>query len=157
MSQPMSREAAVERFLQLRPAVLAKMDESVPPDLAAEFESITIQQLRAVVCLAAGGLTMHDLAARLRISGPTTCALADRLVVRGLAERAADPADRRVVRLALSPRGDELARRYGESRRKAVASLFERLSDQQVAAWLEIMETLAVAPARPDALVGAPR
>jgi DNA-binding MarR family transcriptional regulator len=143
VSRESDREAAVDRFVQLRPAVLAKMHESVPPELSAEFESITVHQLKALVALPDEGLTMHELACTLGITGATTCALADRLVAQGLAVRTADPADRRVVRLRASERGAELAGRHRQARRRSVAALFELLSDEQVAAWLDIMETLA--------------
>jgi DNA-binding MarR family transcriptional regulator len=60
-----------------------------------------------------------------------------------LADRRADPADRRVVRLAPTPEGMAVAERYRDNQRRAVAALLNRLSDAQVAAWLDIMETLA--------------
>ncbi len=36
-----------------------------------------------------------------------------------------------------------MAERYRQAQRRAVAALLERLSDAQVDAWLDIMETLA--------------
>ncbi len=146
MSRESEREAAVDRFVQLRPAVLAKMHESVPPELSAEFESITVHQLKALVALPAEGMTMHELARSLGITGATACSLADRLVAQDLAVRATDPTDRRVVRLRPSERGAELAGRHRQARRRSVAALFELLSDEQVAAWIDIMETLAGVP-----------
>ncbi len=146
---PQGREAAVDRYLELKAAVVARMNDSVDAELRAEFEAITVHQLKALECLPADGLTMHELACKLGVTGATACALADRLVAQGLAERRADSLDRRVVRLCLSASGASLAERHRRARRQRVIALFERLSDEQVVAYLEIMETLAAEPAEP--------
>lgn len=138
-----SRAAAVDRFVQLRPVVLARMTASVPPELRAGFESITRRQLQALDVLPATGLTMRELASALGVSGATATVLGDRLVAQGLAVRDTDAADRRVVRLAPSPQGSALIGRYREAQRRAVAALLDSLTDEQVTAWLDIMQTLA--------------
>jgi DNA-binding MarR family transcriptional regulator len=160
---PRRRDRVVERFLELRPTVLARMQASVPADLQAELGTATPHQLQALVLLPEDGLTMHDLAGRLRISGPAACTLADRLVSQDLAQRLASPGDRRIVRLAPTDKGRALAERYREAQRRAVAALLRSLDDRQVAAWVDIMETLAgddepeeAAPAS-RSLVGARR
>ncbi|SRR5579875_1567631 len=141
------RAAAVERFLELRPTVVARMQASVPDELQAELKPITLHQLQALSSLPAEGMTMHELASSLKVSGATASSLADRLVAQGLVRRTTDPTDRRVVRLVPSPKGRSLARRHREAQRRAVAGLLDLLSDDQVAAWLDIMETLAAAGA----------
>ena len=137
------RDEAVERFVRLRPAVLALMAASTPPELRAGFESVTGRQLQALNVLPESGLTMSELAASLGVSGATASVLSDRLVAQGLAVRGTDPADRRIVRLAPSPAGTALAVRYREAQRRAVAAMLDRLTDEQVTAWLDIMQTLA--------------
>lgn len=137
------RDDAVERFVRLRPAVLARMTASVPAELRAEFESVTGRQIQALNALPAAGLTMRELASSLGVTGATASVLGDRLVSQDLAVRSPDPADRRVVRLAPTPRGTELAARYRQAQRAAVASLFHALTDEQVEAWLDIMQTVA--------------
>jgi DNA-binding MarR family transcriptional regulator len=137
------RDEAVERFVQLRPAVLARMTASTPPELRAEFENVTGRQLQGLNVLPEAGLTMSELASSLGVSGATASVLSDRLVSQGLAVRGTDPADRRIVRLAPSSRGTALAARYREAQRRAVAALLDCLTDEQVTAWLDIMQTLA--------------
>lgn len=139
----MDREVAIERLVDLRPAVRARMTASVPPELRAEWKSVTAHQLRALGLLPAGGLTMHQLAAQIGVSPATASVLADRLVGQGLAERVDDPSDRRVVRLVATGTGSSLAARHREAQRRAFGILLDRLSDEQVVAWLEIMEVLA--------------
>jgi DNA-binding MarR family transcriptional regulator len=137
------RAQIVARVVELRPVVLALMRESVPDELQAGFGHATGRQLQALACLPGDGMTMGELAAFLRVSGAAASVLADRLVGQDLAVRDADPSDRRVVRLVPTPEGMALAERYRENQRRAVAALLDRLSDAQVVAWLDVMETLA--------------
>lgn len=71
------------------------------------FDSgLTMQQLRALVLLAASGrLPQGELAQRLGVGVATVTGLVDRLVARGLVERTEDPRDRRVRRAGLSAAG----------------------------------------------------
>jgi DNA-binding MarR family transcriptional regulator len=137
------RAQILSRVVELRPVVLALMRESVPDELQAGFGHATSRQLQALARLPADGMTMGELAAFLRVSGAAASVLADRLVGQGLAMRHADPGDRRVVRLVPTPEGVALADRYRENQRRGVAALLDRLSDAQVVAWLNVMETLA--------------
>ena len=137
------RGQIVARVAELRPAVLALMRESAPDELEAGFGHVTGRQLQALARLPADGLAIGELAGFLRVSGAAASVLADRLAEQGLAVRHADPEDRRVVRLAPTPAGVALAGRYRAYQRRGVAALLDRLSDAQVAAWLDVMETLA--------------
>lgn len=74
------------------------------------FDSgLTMQQFRVLLLLAEDGPLPHsDLAQALGVGLATVTGLVDRLVARGLAVRAADPADRRVRLAGLSPEGAAL-------------------------------------------------
>ena len=137
------RAQIVARVVELRPAVLALMRESAPDELEAGFGHVTGRQLQALARLPGDGLAIGELAAFLRVSGAAASVLADRLAEQGLAVRHADPEDRRVVRLAPTPEGVALADQYRAYQRRGIAALLGRLSDAQVAAWLDVMETLA--------------
>jgi DNA-binding MarR family transcriptional regulator len=139
---PAWRAQVVARIAELRPAVLALMRESVPDELQG-FGQATSRQLQALARLPLEGMTMGELAAFLKVTGAAASVLADRLVAQGLAVRHPDPGDRRVVRLAPTSEGIAMAERYRDNQRHAVAMLLDRLSDAQVAAWLDIMEALA--------------
>jgi DNA-binding MarR family transcriptional regulator len=151
------RAQIVARVVELRPMVLALMRESAPDELDAGFGHVTGRQLQALARLPGDGLTMGEMAAFLRVSGAAASVLADRLVDQGLAARDADPSDRRVVRLVPTPQGAALADRYREYQLRGVAALLDRLTDAQVAAWLDVMETLASGrgPATPAAAAPA--
>jgi DNA-binding MarR family transcriptional regulator len=139
---PAWRAQAVTRLAELRPVVLSLMRESVPEELQG-YGQATGRQLQALASLPGNGATMGELAAFLKVTGAAASVLAERLVAQGLADRHPDPGDRRVVRLAPTPQGTAVAKRYRDNQRRAVAALLDRLSDAQAVAWLDIMETLA--------------
>jgi DNA-binding MarR family transcriptional regulator len=144
------RAQIVARVVELRPMVLALMRESVPDELQG-FGQATGRQLQALALLPKDGMTMGELAALLKVTGAAASVLADRLVAHGLAIRQTAPGDRRVVRLAPTPEGIAVAERYRDNQRRAVTALLDRLSDAQVAAWLDIVETLAAGDSHPAA------
>jgi MarR family transcriptional regulator for hemolysin len=53
------------------------------------------------------GLSQVQLAALIGIEGPTLARHLDKLSADGLVERRRDPLDRRIVRVALTPRGEQ--------------------------------------------------
>lgn len=137
------RGEAVNRFVALWPIVQAKANAAVLAEAEARLGSVTSRQLQALSELPQDAATMRELAARLQISGAAACSLADRLVAHGLTERRTDPADRRIVRLALTARGRALAQRHGARQRRAAAAWLSRLDDAQLATFLAALEILA--------------
>jgi DNA-binding MarR family transcriptional regulator len=86
-----------------------------------DFE-LSASQLATLMLLdAEGGSTVGDLAADLGRPLSATSRLLDQLVRRGLVGRQEDERDRRVKRVALAPRGQELVR--GVQRRRSEAQL----------------------------------
>jgi DNA-binding MarR family transcriptional regulator len=77
--------------------------------------------------------------------------MADRLVRLGLVERLSDPTDRRLVRVALSPRGAEIFQLREAAWRGAVARALEGLSDAECATLVRLLERAAGIPAAEDA------
>ncbi len=66
---------------------------------------LTPQQYRILKLAGAGGERSARLAERLTVAKPTLTATADGLVAAGYMRRDAEPGDRRVVRLCLTPAG----------------------------------------------------
>jgi DNA-binding MarR family transcriptional regulator len=84
----------------------------------------------------AGPLTLGELAAHERVRPPTVTAAVGRLEERGLVVRHADPDDRRVARVEITPEGRKLLAR---NRSRKTAFLAKRLdaldrSDREVLA-----------------------
>jgi DNA-binding MarR family transcriptional regulator len=65
--------------------------------------------LRSIKRLDAGqGVMVSELSGQLKVSSPFITQMTNSLVKQGLADRSPDPADRRAVRLRVTPRGNQL-------------------------------------------------
>lgn len=87
------------------------------------------------------GLAMADLAERTLATGPTLTRVVDKLVSTAAVYREVDPADRRRVRVYLSPRGRALHKRVAVKVREAERELLERTGDPGAA--LTLLDELA--------------
>ncbi len=152
---PLSRQELVERFLELRPALARRFAAARSPELRGELGSVTVHQLEVLHGLAAGDVTMSQLARRLDISESAATDVADRLVRQGLAERRSDPRDRRVVVLALSEEGRRIIGRIERQRRKMAESILGALSDAELRDLLGLIEVM-VAGSPPAAITDRP-
>lgn len=78
-----------------------------------------------------GPITMGQLSKELIVPLSTATRIVDRLVEGGLAQRVADPADRRVVRVTLSEEGRKLCRVMHEYMRQHVGQLLSPLKAEE--------------------------
>ena len=74
-----------------------------------------------------GALAMGDLARRVAVTEKTVTGLVDRLQRDGLVDRVRDAADRRVIHVALTPRGEVLSRRMDAEVLHALTRLLGQL------------------------------
>jgi DNA-binding MarR family transcriptional regulator len=95
--------------------VMERIDAGVSP-----------QQYRMLKLIGAGGERSARLAEKLAVAKPTLTSTADSLVAAGLAFREAEPGDRRVVRLRLTPAGLAAVARADD----AYGEWFDGLLDQ---------------------------
>ena len=108
------------------------------------------QQAMAIKHLdAERGLTMSQLAQRLHCDNSNVTGIADRLEAAGLAERRADPADRRVKTLVLTERGAAVRSAY-DARLGTVPPELRALSDADAEQLMAIMQRATRASAAPD-------
>lgn len=144
-----NRDQLLERFMELAPGVRRAFDVRPGPAERSEWLSLTGHQLEALAALHEGSLTMRALCDRLDISESAGTALSDRLVARGMVARETDPADRRVVRLALTDEARAMVERYRRTKRARVAELFSSLRRDDIEHLVRIYETL-VSVSAPD-------
>lgn len=90
------RAARLHRQLMLR----AFAEHGLPPG----------QALCLRIVAAHGGATQREIGDLLQVSPPTVTSMLKRMEAHRLVVRDADPADRRITRVRLAPRGDELER-----------------------------------------------
>lgn len=103
---PTSGVRLVRALTRATRAVVARVEPVV------KAEGLTLDQWLAIEALAGTrGRTMADLATDTELTGPTLTRVVDKLVLSALAYREVDPADRRKVRVYLSPRGRGAYRR----------------------------------------------
>jgi DNA-binding MarR family transcriptional regulator len=114
--------------------------------LAAVEESLTVPQFRMLVVLETGGPTnLSRLAEQLAVNPSTAMRMIDRLVAAGMVERAHDPADRRVVKLALTKTGSHAVREVTESRQAEIARIVEAMAPTHRGAMIQALQAFSEA------------
>jgi DNA-binding MarR family transcriptional regulator len=139
------REELVSRIVELAPAMRRAFDVRPRAEERTTWLPLTGHQLDALAALDAASLTMRELCDRLDITESAGTALSDRLVARGMVTRQADPADRRVVRLALSDTARQMVDGYRRSKQDRIARTLSALDDDDLAALVRIYETVVAA------------
>ncbi|MGH7758818.1 MAG: MarR family winged helix-turn-helix transcriptional regulator [Candidatus Dormibacteria bacterium] len=136
-------ESQVEQILALQPQLLRSINPPPPPELQARLGSVTPPQLEILGQLPKEGTPMRRFAEAMGISGAAATQMANRMIHQGLAQRRYDPRDRRTVSLAPTALGRELADALRAWRREAAEQLLQHLSEEQVAAFLEVIATIS--------------
>ena len=89
---------------------------------------LTVSQSNAMLALQGlGRATMNEFAVEMRLHGTTMTRMVDALIEKGLVERMPDAEDRRIVRVALSPAGQEMAERLQVSKRELLSSALAQI------------------------------
>jgi DNA-binding MarR family transcriptional regulator len=121
-----ARTQAVDRAMAAYERFHERMVALNSPDLVDT--SLTLAQLKAIyVVVAAGPLSMGALSERLGTALSTTSGTVDRLVRRGLLERAEDPDDRRQVIVGATDEAREQLEHFSELSRARMRDLLLRL------------------------------
>ncbi len=95
--------------------------------------------------LDAAPLSLRDLAARLAISPQGALKIVDEMVAKDYVLRQADPADGRVTRLTLAPRGRKAIAAAKRCHRRFEARLAEQLGQRRVADTRAVLAEIAAA------------
>lgn len=109
-------------------------------------DEVDLMQLRVLVLIATRGAASLKAVVETTGAHPSrasrTC---DRLVSKGLVSRTSDPADRRSLRLTLTPAGERIVRRVRRARRAAIAPALSAMSPHARADLLRALEDFAAA------------
>jgi DNA-binding MarR family transcriptional regulator len=106
--------------------------------VAVSAQSITavedvadLLQVRALVVVASqGSVSLSELSEAMNIHLTRASRLCDRLVLKGLVNRADDPANRRQLTLTLTPDGEQVVQEVMRRRREAIGSILDRMREQ---------------------------
>ncbi len=86
-----------------------------------------------------GSMKMKDIAGELNISLPAATGMIDRLHHMGLVKREFDLKDRRIVKIALTPKGKRILDNTKENRKKAIEDVFSERSAKERENYLNIV------------------
>jgi DNA-binding MarR family transcriptional regulator len=132
-----------EVFQHLRRIVKAL--ELFSKEVDARF-GLTAPQLWALWELGKEGpLALKDLSARLHVHPSTMVGVVDRLEAKGLAARKPDPADRRRVRLTLTPAGRALRKKAPHPAQGRLRTALQEMPDTQIKDLHKALSTLVKA------------
>lgn len=132
----------LDEVLTATRALIAMLTRTLGP-LA---QDLSAAQYRTLVVLASHGpQRLVDVAQRLQAAPSTAGRMCDRLVRKGLVQRRRVSADRRIVRVSLSPAGREALDAATERRRQAIAGMLSRLTPAGQRAAAETLRALTAA------------
>jgi DNA-binding MarR family transcriptional regulator len=119
---------------------LGRLLESVDTLCLASLD-ITVSQGYSVMALPRDGVVgMGALGEALGVAPSTATRMVDQLVAKRLVERRSAPEDRRAVRVALTPRGQELRRQLGKATASCFLGALDKISREQQSATIEALE-----------------
>ena len=126
--------------------------------LSSEFHnqlrrrSIGVPVWRVLASLSGSkGETVTGLAEVCLLQQPTMTKLLDRMVRDGLVTRAQDAGDRRVVRVALTPKGSDLAEELIAAARQHEAAVLARFPEMEAVQLKALLRSVPERGARPNA------
>ncbi|OIK28415.1 MarR family winged helix-turn-helix transcriptional regulator [Streptomyces malaysiense] len=120
--------------------------------LAAVEDRATVAQFRMLVVLSTRGTTkLVELAELLQVAPSTAMRMVDRLIATGLADRRANPANRRETLLTLTEEGRRVVEDVTAKRRAEIAAIVERLRPTERLALIEALGAFNRAGGEPQA------
>ena len=148
---PTARDAQARRLRGLLVRLSRHRPMRDPIAAACKGLDLTPAQIHIVLWLGADGpLTMGELARRVAVTEKTITGVVDRLERDLLVQRERDPADRRVVRVRLAPRGLRLHRRVDAGIESKLAELLGLLDADDRKHLVHMVERLAARLAAED-------
>jgi DNA-binding MarR family transcriptional regulator len=109
-------------------------------------EDVTLTQYRTLVVLASRGpQSLATLAEAADVTPPTATRMCDRLIKKDLIVRRHDRGDRRLVRLTLAKKGQELVDAVTKKRRAEIARLLDAIPPERQDALVDALQRLTAA------------
>ncbi|HET9946633.1 MAG TPA: MarR family transcriptional regulator [Patescibacteria group bacterium] len=132
-----TKNSLIDDFFQLGKLMREKLSYDSP------FVHLSMIQMNALLYIKDNPSTsMRDIASRFHIEMPSATAMIDKLVKLSFVQRAADTEDRRIVRVALTKKGDEILKQALSQKNKRVEKLLSHLSDDEQTNLSRIIKTL---------------
>jgi len=87
-------------------------------------------------------LTLSEISSRSYKENSNITAIIDFLEEKGIVERNSDPADRRAIRVRLTPKGKEIRQKTVEEHEEFIKNLYPRLDNEDALEFLRILNVL---------------
>ena len=101
---------------------------------------ITLPQFLILEFLSKKGESkMKDLAIFMKVTTAAMTGIVDRLVRYSYVARSYDPGDRRIIKIAMTVRGQKLVKKINEQRRQMVLKIFGKISEADRQDYLRIL------------------
>ncbi|NUS38002.1 MAG: MarR family transcriptional regulator [Lysobacter sp.] len=123
-------------FRQVRDSMWAQMER----ELAAAGHALNFSQFITIKTLAGGNASVTELARAAYLHPGAMTRLLDKLEARGILERVADPADRRVLHVHLTPVGVAIWKDINECAMRVHELATARMSDAEQAALTRLLK-----------------
>jgi len=130
MQKPTPEQCATELMETIHPIV-----QFIRAEMRRQRESsLSVPQFRVLAFLHRHPqASLSDVAEHMGITRATASAMTDRLVQRGLIDRAEDPQERRQVMLKLTLAGDKQLEQMRNRTRETIARVFHNLTAEELA------------------------
>lgn len=110
-------------------------------ELCLAQHDITVSQSYTLMSLpATGDMTMNALSEAIGVAGSTATRMVDQLVKKGLTDRQHDPQDRRIVRVTLTKRGQEIRKELEAAMESCFTDAFAEVAETERPATVRVLE-----------------
>lgn len=128
--------ARIQRLVYQLARLMERCDE-----LCLAQHDVTVAQGYTLMSLSpSSDLTMNALSEAIGVAGSTATRMADQLVKKGLAARRRDPEDRRIVRVALTKRGQALRSELATATESCFTDAFAKVAKGERRATIRVLE-----------------
>ncbi len=143
-------ESPKDKLTQELVDLVDRLSSQMRPESDEEWTELelTMPQFRAICLLGQGPERMGNIAGHLSTSMSSATGMIDRLVDKGLVERAPDASDRRVVTCQLTARGREEMDRFSRIHQLRLTRMAGRLTMEELQTVVDAMEILCSAAQR---------
>ncbi|WP_053360514.1 MarR family transcriptional regulator [Bacillus sp. FJAT-27251] len=130
----------VNRFIAVQFSVTKKAESFIKEEISSDLTNDQHYTLRYIHNI--GSCTSSDLAEEFEVNKSAITAIINRLFERGLIQRTRDEKDRRVVYLALTPKGKELFLKTEERIANLVESFITSFEQEEIEQFINTYEKL---------------
>ena len=82
---------------------------------------------------------MTDISKMLNVTTAAVTGIVDKLVKYGYVTRKSDPEDRRIIKIKITAKGNDMVKRLIEHRRRMIVDMFSKVSEEERDAYLRIL------------------